>query len=73
MSLLVTKWHISCVWSMNLDYMYKRNNYTETKSVFSKRLDLFYFISNIFYQERSDWVSMKKRKGKNQNNIFFSY
>jgi hypothetical protein len=36
MSLLVTKQQISCVLSINLDYIHEINNYSETESVFSK-------------------------------------
>jgi hypothetical protein len=38
MSLLVTKQQVSCVWSMNFDYIHERNNYSETESAFSKNL-----------------------------------
>jgi hypothetical protein len=37
MSLSVTKKQIFYAWSMNLAYIHERNNYIETKSIFSKK------------------------------------
>jgi hypothetical protein len=52
-----------CVWSMNLDYLHEINNYSETKSLFSK--DYISCISDQTYFIKKSLIEFQWRK----NNI----
>jgi hypothetical protein len=67
MSLLITKQHIYCVLSMNLDYIHEINN-TLKLNQFSLKIVFIVFQTKHILSWKV-WLSFNEEKEKNQNNI----